>query len=87
MQCARHLNCIQVSRPVCEAYQHSDGCLLGDHITNALENVLAVGLLNIYNLMLLMYSVYMICAHTTILRYIQSDTAGVDIVDPSTIFI
>jgi len=45
----RHLNRIQVSRPVCETYQHSDSCLLGDHITNALENVLAVGLLYIYN--------------------------------------
>jgi len=50
---------------VCETYQHSDSCQLGDHITNALENVLAVGLLYIYNLMILMYSVYPICAHTT----------------------
>jgi len=65
MQCARHLNRIQVSRPVCETYQHSDSCLLGDHITNALGNVLAVRFVYIYNLMLLLYSVYPICTHTT----------------------
>jgi len=66
MQCARHLNRIQVSRSVCETYQHSESCLLVDHITNALESVLTVVLLYIYNLILLMYSVYPICAHATV---------------------